>query len=103
MLKVFNNWDKTQPAKPNQRGLNRCICTIPGNLLAPGRYYITAQVCDSDNVCKVESPAPVSIDVYEEEYVNSVTSPQTHANCQIRPDLPWQIETLSENPPIAPQ
>jgi lipopolysaccharide transport system ATP-binding protein len=97
VLSSISNREPTWHGKSWPRGLFRSVCMLPGDLLPPGRFYVTLVLWGDgyswsythDHALEFElADSPVRQGDYMGEWLGVV-----------RPSLTWETEHLGESPP----
>lgn len=85
--------DNTELGGPRFSGDYVVECRIPGNLLQPGRYFITinAGMPNIKNLAFIEGAVSIQI----EDTRSNGEALDTHRAGVIRPDLEWRLGTLA--------
>jgi homopolymeric O-antigen transport system ATP-binding protein len=91
-IAVFASYDCDAPGWPERRapGFHRVSCTVPGNLLNPGRYSLTIDSMVPNVKFLAHVPAALVFDVEDLGVAGSEMEAMRHRQGVIRPQLEWR-------------
>jgi lipopolysaccharide transport system ATP-binding protein len=101
-LCLFSSWDINSPdwqERALKQGLIRSVCSIPGNLLAEGRYTVSVAVNSmaAPPVCHVAKDHIISFEIVDRGEGGSVRGElQTPWTGIVRPMLKWDTKFIEE-------